>query len=158
MNQNHCINCGKNISRQGVRCKSCAMLGNKNLAGYIPSEATCLKLSASHKGKVHTTETKRKQSATKLRERNPNWNGGRSCIRGYALVLCPEHPKADFNGYIPEHRLALEKRLGRFLKPGEVVHHIDMDKSNNSPDNLVALNRREHQQYHGRLNNYINEM
>ncbi len=38
-----------------------------------------------------------------------------------------------------EHRQVMETLLGRPLKPGEVVHHLDGDKRNNDPDNLVVL-------------------
>ena len=38
-----------------------------------------------------------------------------------------------------EHRQVVETLLGRPLKPGEVVHHLDGDKRNNDPDNLVVL-------------------
>ena len=38
-----------------------------------------------------------------------------------------------------EHRQIVETLLGRALKASEVVHHLDGNKSNNDPDNLVAL-------------------
>lgn len=38
-----------------------------------------------------------------------------------------------------EHRQIVETLLGRPLKPGEVVHHLDGDKRNNDPANLVVL-------------------
>lgn len=37
------------------------------------------------------------------------------------------------------HRIVAEQILGRPLKKGEVVHHIDEDKRNNSPDNLIIF-------------------
>lgn len=49
----------------------------------------------------------------------------------------------------PVHRYMAEKRLGRKLRPGEVVHHIDRDKCNNSKSNLwVFKNRAEHDRIH----------
>ena len=43
------------------------------------------------------------------------------------------------------HRWAKENQLGRKLKPGEVVHHIDGNKRNNSPSNLkVYKNQSQH--------------
>jgi len=45
---------------------------------------------------------------------------------------------------VAEHRLVAEKKIGRPLKAWEVVHHIDKDKLNNSPDNLEVLSRAEH--------------
>lgn len=38
-----------------------------------------------------------------------------------------------------EHRAVAEAMLGRPLKPGEIVHHIDGDKLNNDPMNLEVL-------------------
>ena len=42
-----------------------------------------------------------------------------------------------------------EKKLGRKLRSGEVVHHKDRDKTNNSKDNLwVFKNQEEHDRAH----------
>ena len=68
---------------------------------------------------------------------NPLWNGGRYIdVHGYVWVLCPAHPHAATNGYIREHRLVMEQKLGRFLSPEEVPHHINGIKDDNSPENL----------------------
>lgn len=48
-----------------------------------------------------------------------------------------------------EHRVVAESVIGRKLLPGEVVHHIDGDKSNNSPENLMVFpSQREHALWH----------
>lgn len=68
---------------------------------------------------------------------NPNWKGGRTIAsNGYVLIRCPEHPNADRRGYIYEHRMVASQKLGRPLKTSEIVHHIDGNKLNNSPENL----------------------
>ena len=47
------------------------------------------------------------------------------------------------------HRWSAEKRIKRKLKPGEVVHHIDRDKRNNSTGNLwVFKNQAQHDNIH----------
>lgn len=64
----------------------------------------------------------------------------------YRRIFAPDHPKADVTGFISEHILIAEKRLGRPLQKDEVVHHIDFNKLNNSPENLLVMTRRQHQQ------------
>ena len=48
----------------------------------------------------------------------------------------PDHPYATRHNKVAEHRLVVEKMIGRYLLPGEVVHHKDGDPQNNNPDNL----------------------
>ena len=48
-------------------------------------------------------------------------------------------------------RVVAEQMLGRSLRPGEVVHHIDGNKQNNEPSNLhVFANAQEHLAHHGK--------
>ncbi len=81
----------------------------------------------------------------RTRENSANWKGGKyTHVTGYIFVRAPEHHLSHPNGYIAEHRLVMEEKLGRELKLGEVVHHIDGDKQNNDPDNLALMNRAQH--------------
>ena len=57
---------------------------------------------------------------------------------------------AKFHGR-HEHRLVAESLLGRKLKRGEVVHHIDGDKRNNHPENLMVMTAVEHNRLHMKL-------
>lgn len=51
--------------------------------------------------------------------------------------------------WVYEHRLVLEKKLGRKLNSHEITHHLDENKLNNSPDNLIIVSRAEHKmRYH----------
>lgn len=81
---------------------------------------------------------------------NPNWNGGRTRLAtGYIQVRCTEHPHADPRGYVLEHRLVMERHIGRLLRREEVVHHVDGDNTNNRIENLQLLeNQTEHALLH----------
>ena len=47
------------------------------------------------------------------------------------------------------HRVVAEQILGRPLLKGEVVHHIDGNKRNNHPDNLMVFpSQAEHARWH----------
>jgi hypothetical protein len=70
-------------------------------------------------------------------EKNPNWKGGRRIeSSGYIEIYNPGHPKARNNRYIKEHRLVMEKSLGRYLTKDESVHHINGNKTDNDISNL----------------------
>lgn len=50
-----------------------------------------------------------------------------------------------------EHRTVAAKTLGRPLRPGEVVHHEDLNKLNNDPRNLIVFpSQGDHARHHGR--------
>lgn len=54
------------------------------------------------------------------------------------------------------HRVEMERILGRKLLPGEVVHHIDGDKRNNDPDNLMVFSSQaEHASYHMKMDYFF---
>src|SRR3954462_10887510 len=48
-----------------------------------------------------------------------------------------------------EHRVVAEENLGRALLPGEIVHHLDEDKHNNDPANLIVMRQGDHMREHG---------
>ena len=76
---------------------------------------------------------------------SPAWKGGRRRSGGYIGVWMPNHPHADRKKYVREHRLVMEKRLGRYLKKEEHVHHIDGNRENNIDSNLFLTNNKEHE-------------
>lgn len=67
---------------------------------------------------------------------HPMWKGGRCLVNGYIWIHCPKHPNAKHQGYVLEHRLVMERMLGRYLSREEVVHHRDEDTTNNTESNL----------------------
>lgn len=97
------------------------------------------------------------RNRTRTGSRNPMWGGGRMESGGYIYIYSPDHPRAiggkSLKLYVAEHRLVMEEKLGRYLKPGEIVHHIDGNSVNNIPENLhLFTNSSAHFRWHRRLN------
>ena len=86
-----------------------------------------------------SAQTRQKMSEAKSGEKNHNWKGGRKkTTDGYILIYTPDHPFCDGRGYVAEHRLVIEKQIGRYLTPDEVGHHRGK-KNNNQPHGLMAF-------------------
>jgi len=66
----------------------------------------------------------------------------------YIRVRVEGHPLANHQGYVAEHRLMVEQSIGRYLEPGEVVHHINGDKHDNRLENLQLMTAAQHSSHH----------
>lgn len=77
-------------------------------------------------------------------------------LNGYVVIYRPDHPKAMtsnvWNGYIYEHIVMAEEDIGRPLNEDEEVHHLDLDRSNNRPSNLIVLSKKAHRKLHYWIN------
>jgi hypothetical protein len=88
---------------------------------------------------------------------NPKWRGGRRVYNGYAWVMLPPEERTQHTcgvrsgRYIPEHRLKVERVLGRCLRDGEAVHHINGDKLDNRNENLLVCSNSYHAWLHAEM-------
>lgn len=83
---------------------------------------------------------------TKWKYLRGHWNKkkGDRVVGGYVLRWAPEHPHAMY-GRVPVHIMRACQALGKPLPDKVVVHHVDGDRGNNEPGNLVIC---QDQEYH----------
>lgn len=77
----------------------------------------------------------------------------RRAAKAAALVNIARYRGTGTKTYVKEmgrhqHRVVMERKLGRRLRKGEVVHHVDHNKKNNHPDNLQVMTNSEHSLLH----------
>lgn len=118
---------------------------SKTRIGHEVTRKTRMKISKANKGKRlgshHSSETIATMRDGRRKGVNcPNWKGGRRKHNlGYVQLKNETHPFRDKNGYVLEHRLVVEKHIGKHLQPYEPVHHINKIHNDNRPQNLIAF-------------------
>lgn len=118
----------RHLHRKGIRVRTTS----EEMTGRV--------LSPEHRAKVVMTLRNERG------ESNPNWKGGKSWkgrSKDAAYIIVRHDGR-----YVPEHRLVAERAIGRKLHPKEHVHHIDGNKTNNDPINLMVLTAKEHAKLH----------
>ena len=80
----------------------------------------------------------------------------RGTVDSHIMVKSKDHPFANKNGYVPEHRLVIEEHKKQYLKRTDQVHHINLIKNDNRIENLVVFsNHSDHFKAHGSLNKCV---
>lgn len=67
---------------------------------------------------------------------------------GYAKIWSPDNVAADNDGYVYEHVLQMQKKLGRALLSDEQVHHVNGLKDMNMIWNLQLMSIADHRRHH----------
>jgi len=80
---------------------------------------------------------------------NGRWSGGVKFDNlGYKLIWVEPKERRGKHEYVREHRLTMEKHIGRRLKYNEVVHHKNHNRLDNRICNLEIQNRGDHARLH----------
>jgi len=141
-NPQYCsVKCGCKIAKQKGENIECIVCGKKT---YTRTRDLSNKKFCSNKCRHKYTRG----------SKHHNWINGKSINKnGYIIIQSPDHPKNN-NGYVLEHRLVMEKHLGRYLKNKEVVHHINGIRNDNRLENLMLFpNNTAHIHFHKLLRN-----
>ena len=75
---------------------------------------------------------------------HPRWNGGQTTSKGYVYIFGETHPFCTSKGYVKRARLVLESKLGRYLLPDCIPHHLNHIKDDDRPSNLIELTKSQH--------------
>lgn len=110
--------------------------------GYYCSRECSDKASIGRKNPMKESTKKKLSDIGKKRtgEKAGNWKGGRRLNNGYVIIYSPDHPYINCNHiYVYEHRLVMEKHLGRYLTRKERIHHINRIRTDNRLKNLILF-------------------
>lgn len=173
----------KSVPREySKESKKCVVCGNKfekgfNFGNVWKKKQTCSRRCTNKKNyliwkKKHPYQLR---GRTQLKgEKSPSWRGGRIIDdMGYIRIKKHDHPFRNCDNYILEHRLVMEEWLRehkpnsnlligvdgiKYLKPKTVVHHIDLNRSNNNIKNLICFkNSIEHRSFHNKLSSFYEQ-
>lgn len=121
-----CELCGQTYFKKPFRAKTTRFCSRKCCAKWI-----------------YHNRNKEAFSYDRSLEKNPAWKGGKIVVAGYVLVSVGKRKR------VQEHRLVMEKYLGRKLKKSERVHHKNHNRQDNRIENLeLCENQSEHMKRH----------
>jgi hypothetical protein len=75
----------------------------------------------------------------------PSWK--RNSGKG-ERIFCPQHPYTNKSGYVMRSHLIWEFTHHHLLHSWFVIHHINGIHTDDRPENLAPMFKREHNRYH----------
>jgi len=139
MKNKNCKICGIKIDRRATHCNKCRSRSGKNNPFYQKkhTKATIAVIGKKSKAKFtkkYLENLRSKAQGNKKRD-----------INGYTLIKDYNHPDRNSHNDMLEHRLVMEKMIGRRLTKTEIVHHKNFIRNDNRKNNLhLYANHSEH--------------
>lgn len=145
-----------------LECDGCGSPTVTTFANYTQGQRTtgrkgrtyCKRCVAVQAGRRNAGAKRPKTAARNKQQvgsRHPSWRGGRFVSSdGYQMIRVAARIRG-WSGYRKEHLVVMERHLGRKLKPGEIVHHINGQKLENILRNLWLTDGKGHRDAHWSL-------
>lgn len=68
----------------------------------------------------------------------------RISTQGYYFILDRTHHRSNKSGYTKVADLVLEQKIGRKLRKNEIAHHINSIRTDDRPNNLEVMTKKQH--------------
>ena len=136
------VHAARILKKKGVATRSLSY--GKRLSHNKPE--TIVKIRISSTGR-RLSEAAKNKLRLLTGPKNAQWKGGITLTVGGYLQFTNSPENGD-NAGKSVHRAVAEEKYNRSLGSDEYVHHLDLNKTNNDPDNLVVLSASEHMKLH----------
>ena len=147
-----CCDCGKPISNRSTRCMNCMRISSRRYR----VDRVCAEC-----GKEYNTKPSVKKvfcsKSCNMKAQSRRMKTARIAYKseetlsakGYLMKPCDKRTNGKTRNF--SHRLISGEVIGRNLKSTEIVHHINLDKSDNRNCNLLICSVSYHQWIHRQM-------
>jgi recombinational DNA repair protein (RecF pathway) len=146
--KHYCVDCGKKIDKFGrsKRCPKCAKIFKPPQTKHNDKTKKLIGQKSKEKFTPEYIENIHKKHEGIKRKNNHD----------YIMVKKYSHPNKNSGNLIGEHRLKMERHLGRILTKNELIHHINFVRNDNKINNLyLCKNRSHHSQIHANISKLV---